>query len=85
MLGARGLFPSSALYPLWKMRESSVLLYRISAWNPFTQAVEMIRFALYERANPEAIAFTLATLAVLLALAIHGYNPTRGLMRRRGA
>ena len=34
-------FLSSALYPLWHMRESSVLLYRISAANPFTHAVEL--------------------------------------------
>ena len=33
-------FLSSALYPLWEMEESSTLLYRICAANPFTQAVE---------------------------------------------
>ena len=38
-------FLSSALYPLWKMAESSELLYTICALNPFTHAVEMIRFA----------------------------------------
>ena len=40
-------FLSSALYPLWKMAESSALLRDICAANPFTHAVEMIRFALY--------------------------------------
>ena len=36
-------FASSALYPLWRMRESSVLLHDICAMNPFTHAVELIR------------------------------------------
>ena len=39
-------FMSSALYPLWKMAESSVLLHNICALNPFTYAVELIRFAM---------------------------------------
>lgn len=39
-------FLSSALYPLWKMAESSRLLRDICALNPFTHAVELIRFAL---------------------------------------
>ena len=41
-------FFSSALYPLWKLREGgSEALYCISLVNPFTHAVELIRFALY--------------------------------------
>ena len=39
-------FMSSALYPLWKMRESSELLYTLCAINPFTHGVEMIRYSL---------------------------------------
>ncbi len=44
-------FLSSALYPLWKMQEASVLLCQICSLNPFTQAVELIRFALYGELN----------------------------------
>jgi len=40
-------FASSALYPLWKMREGSLWLYYICLYNPFTWAVELIRFAFY--------------------------------------
>ena len=41
-------FFSSALYPLWKLREGgSEVLYWVSLANPFTHAVELIRFALY--------------------------------------
>ncbi len=76
-------FLSSALYPLWKMRESSVFLYQVCALNPFTHAVELIRFALYGQFNAAAAVYTLATLGVLLALAIYGYSPARGMMSRR--
>ena len=77
-------FLSTALYPLWKIQESSVLLYRLSEYNPFTHAVELIRFALYEQFNHEAALVTLGTLIVFLALAILGYNPSRGLTARKG-
>ncbi len=40
-------FASSALYPLWRIRDASVPLYQICLYNPFTSAVELIRFALY--------------------------------------
>jgi ABC-2 type transport system permease protein len=76
-------FLSSALYPLWKMRESSLLLYQICAANPFTHAVELIRFALYGRLEPQALGWTLLTLAIALGLAIRGYSPAKGMMPRR--
>lgn len=77
-------FLSSALYPLWKMAESSELLHDICAANPFTHAVELIRFAFYLQFNPWAFLWTvLATLAFGM-LAIWGYDPARGLIRRKG-
>ena len=77
-------FLSSALYPLWRIREGSYLVYQIAALNPFTHAVEMMRFALYERLNVEAITISVTVAVVLLALAILGYNPSRGMMARKG-
>ncbi|MCH9049576.1 MAG: ABC transporter permease [Proteobacteria bacterium] len=77
-------FLSSALYPLWKMRESSDLLYRLCAINPFTHAVELVRFALYGRFNAEAAIYTVLALAVFLVLAIYAYDPSRGMMSRKG-
>lgn len=77
-------FMSTALYPLWKIRESSELLYVLAEYNPFTQAVELIRFALYGQFNAYACLYTLAALFVFLALAIFGYNPSRGMMTRKG-
>ena len=76
-------FLSSALYPLWRMRESSLLLYRISALNPFTHAVELIRHALYLEMNWPALGWTTLALAAFLAAAIWGYNPARGMMPRK--
>jgi ABC-2 type transport system permease protein len=76
-------FLSSALYPLWKMQESSELLYYICSLNPFTYAVELIRFSLYGKWNGEALGLVVLSLAVFWALSIVGYNPKRGLIRRQ--
>lgn len=76
-------FLSTALYPLWKMAESSPLLRDLCALNPFTQAVELIRFALYATPNLAALGWTLLALAVFSALALRGYDPARGLIRRK--
>lgn len=72
-------FLSSALYPLWKMAESSQLLYTICALNPFTQAVELIRFALYAQLNLAALGWSLAAAALFTTGAVFGYDPARGL------
>lgn len=77
-------FLSSALYPLWKMAESSSLLRDICAANPFTHAVELIRFALYLDFNPWALLWTLLATLAFLGLAFWGYDPARGLVRRKG-
>lgn len=76
-------FASSALYPLWKMRESSEILYYICTFNPFTGAVEIIRHGLYGQVHWGYLGFTLACMAVFLGLAIVGYDPGRGLITRK--
>ncbi|SLN40915.1 Inner membrane transport permease YbhR [Roseivivax jejudonensis] len=77
-------FLSSALYPLWKMAESSALLRNICAANPFTHAVELIRFALYAQWNGMAFLWVLLALGAFMALALWGYDPARGLVRSKG-
>ena len=76
-------FFSSALYPLWKLREGgSEAIYYVSLVNPFTYAVELIRFALYGMFEPiSALVVTGATVLFFL-LATIGYNPQRGMIRR---
>ena len=77
-------FLSTALYPLWKMAESSTLLRDICAANPFTHAVELIRFALYAQFNGMALLWTLLAATGFMALALWGYDPARGAIRRKG-
>ena len=77
-------FLSSALYPLWKMAESSPLLRDICAVNPFTHAIELIRFALYLEWNPWALLWTVVAGAIFMALALWGYDPARGMIKRKG-
>jgi len=77
-------FLSSALYPLWKMAESSRLLHNICALNPFTYAVELVRFALYAQFNGMALLWTVLAMAIFTALALLGYDPARTRISRRG-
>ncbi|WP_126976698.1 ABC transporter permease [Frigidibacter oleivorans] len=76
-------FLSSALYPLWKMAEASARLRDLCALNPFTHAVELIRFALYAKGNLTALAVTLAAFTVFGLVALWGYDPARGLAARK--
>ena len=77
-------FMSSALYPLWRMKESSPLLYELCQFNPFTYAVELIRFALYGQMNWQAFWVTLGCMTLFFAFAVFAYNPSKGLIARRG-
>jgi ABC-2 type transport system permease protein len=78
-------FASSALYPLWHVKEASLLLYYVCQANPFTHAVELIRFALYARLEPVSAVVLVAATAIFLTLAVYGYDPAKGLMQRRAA
>jgi ABC-2 type transport system permease protein len=76
-------FFSSALYPLWKLQQSgSVWVYYVALLNPFTYAVELIRFALYGEFDAVAAAVVTGTTALFFLLAVLGYNPQRGMIRR---
>jgi ABC-2 type transport system permease protein len=76
-------FASSALYPLWRLEEASPVLYTIATVNPFTHAVELIRFALHARLDITALGWVVTTLAVCLALALYRYEPSRSLRPRK--
>lgn len=76
-------FTSSALYPLWRIKESSVLLYNICLYNPFTHAVELIRFSLYSEFNAEAMTIVVGATVLLIALAVYGYSPSQQLLGGR--
>src|SRR6266852_5174468 len=76
-------FFSSALYPLWKLQQSgSQWVYFVATVNPFTYAVELIRFALYGELEPLSAAVVCASTILFFLLAVLGYNPQWGMIRR---
>ena len=76
-------FLSSAIYPLWKLRESGTdLLYWIATINPFTHAVELIRFSAYGKFNVIAATVVLSCAVIAFVLAARGYDPNRGAIGR---
>ncbi len=76
-------FASSALYPLWRIKESSVLLHDICLYNPFTHIVELIRFALYSEFNTQAFLIVVGVAVLFMTMAVYGYDPRRGVLGTR--
>ncbi len=78
-------FLSTALYPLWKLQESGAwIVHLLARFNPFTHAVEAMRFALYGRWLAESLLVVAACTVVFFAAALWGYDPQRGTPRRPG-
>jgi ABC-2 type transport system permease protein len=76
-------FLSSALYPLWKLRESGAeIVYWLSLVNPFTYAVELIRFALYGQFHFVAAGIVTGSALLFFVIAAAGYDPQRGMIGR---
>ena len=78
-------FLSSALYPLWRMRESSELIWQICVLNPFTYVVEASRHALYLKLNLEALLVVGLCTVIFFLLAVYGYDAKQGAARRAPA
>lgn len=77
-------FISPALYPLWKLEESGARwLLKLAQANPFTHAVEAIRFAMYGQFNGTAWAVVLGCTVVFFGMALWGYDPQRGWVRKK--
>ncbi|MDB5527954.1 MAG: multidrug transporter permease [Devosia sp.] len=75
-------FLSSALYPLWKLREAGAdVVYYLSLANPFTHAVELIRYAAYGEMNWLSLAVVAGCGLVAFGLAAHGYDPQAGAIK----
>ena len=77
-------FASSALYPLWRVQEGSPWLATVCRLNPFTYAVELIRFAFYQQVNWLALGVVAGCTAAFLGGAVIAYDPARGMLMRRG-
>jgi ABC-2 type transport system permease protein len=67
-------FLSSALYPLWKIKDSSILLFNISSYNPFTYIVEAIRFSLYLKFDEKSFLILAISFVVALLMAFLGFK-----------
>jgi ABC-2 type transport system permease protein len=77
-------FISPALYPLWKLEESGAWwLLKLGQANPFTHAVEAIRFAMYGQFNGTAWAVVLGCTVVFFVAALWGYDPQRGSISKK--
>ena len=75
-------FLSSALYPLWKLREAGAdVIWWLSQVNPLTYAIEMIRFLAYGRMDWLSLAVVVGVTAVAFLLAARGYDPQAGAIR----
>lgn len=78
-------FISPALYPLWKLEESGArVIHFLATWNPFTHAVEAIRFALHGQVSILSLGIVAGCLAAFFLLAAWGYDPQRGMLKRTG-
>ena len=80
-------FMSTALYPLWKLEESGATwVYQLARFNPFTHAVEWMRFALYDKDPGAAPYVVLGCLVLFFGVACWGYDPQRGFggLTKRG-
>ena len=76
-------FLSSAIYPLWKLRESGAeILYWIATLNPFTHVVELIRFSAYGKFNAVSATVVVGCSIISFLLAARGYDPNHGAIRR---
>ena len=78
-------FISPALYPLWKLQESGAeWLHQAARFNPFSHAVELVRFAMYGQFQATSFLVVVVCLSMFFAIAVIGYDPQRGMLRKTG-
>jgi ABC-2 type transport system permease protein len=78
-------FISPALYPLWKLEESGAWwLLRLAEWNPFTHAVEAMRFAMVGQFTALSWSVVLGCSVAFFGAALWGYDPQRGWVKSKG-
>ena len=62
----------------------SLWLWQLASINPFTHAVELIRFAAYGQLAGISLAVVCGSGAIAFAIAAAGYDPQSTFARRRG-
>ena len=63
-------FLSSALYPLWQIRDTSEVVYQLAVFNPFTYVVESIRVGIHNTLLTHATTGLLSA-SVILSTVVH--------------
>ncbi len=77
-------FLSTALYPIQRMQDAGEKwIYLVTSMNPFTHAIETIRYALYYQINLTSFIIIILTTIVFYFIAVIGYDPQRGLIKRK--
>ena len=77
-------FFSTALFPIWKVQDSGTAwIVDVIRLNPFTYAVEMIRFAAYGRFDALSWTVTAAVGLAAFLLSVRGYDPQKGMLGRK--
>lgn len=76
-------FMSTALYPLWQIQENAPLLAKFVSANPFTYAVELIRFGLYYKFDILSCIYVIGFALLSFVLAVWGYNNGQKCQQRR--
>ncbi|TVT53509.1 MAG: ABC transporter permease subunit [Sedimenticola thiotaurini] len=69
-------FLSSALYPIWKIGEASPLLALLCKLNPFTYAVEFIRFSLYLKYDQLSVGVVVICSCMFFLFAVQRFQRT---------
>ncbi len=72
-------FISSALFPLWRIKDLSYAFYQFCQYNPFTYAVELIRFALHGQYYGLGALVVCSTALIAFTVAVYSYDPARGM------
>lgn len=77
-------FLSSALYPLWKLKESGAeVVWHIARFNPFTHVIEFIRFSMYGQFNALSLTVVSVCFLVFFLAAVVGYKPQKTLSHQK--
>jgi len=77
-------FISSALYPLWRLIDNgAIFVWYIAKVNPFTYGVEMVRAASLGKFYIEGFTITFFCTVIFLLLAIKGYDPQNGIIKKK--
>ncbi len=74
-------FLSSALYPLWKMKEASLWLYWLCQYNPFSYCVELLRWSLYNQTHLNSLSVLMPITIITALLALASFAPKAGAKR----